>query len=123
MSACMSAAQKLSTRLNIPADGGDGEPVQVRRPSATLADSVPLESGGTNASERFWTESPRWMADPSAEAKRSFRRTGLISKRSPLTKLIQAPVSTRTRRVRAAPFGARTRRSRATWRLSPARLT
>ena len=123
MSARMSAAQKLSTRLNVPADGGDAAPVGVHRPSATLADSVPLESGGTNASERVWTELLPWMADPSAEAKRSLRQTGLISKRPRLTKLIWAPVSTRTRRVRAAPFRAETRRSRASWRLFPAHLT
>ena len=123
MSARMSAAQKLSTKLNVPAGGGKAEPVRVCRPSAPLADSVPLDSGGTNASESVWTESPPWMADPSAEAKRSLRRTGLISKRSRLTKLIWAPVSTRTRRVRVAPFGAETRRSRASWRLFPARFT
>ena len=123
MSACMLAAQKLSTRLNVPAGGGDAEPVQACRPSARLADSVPLESGGTKASESVWTESPPWMADPSAEAKRSLRRTGLISKRSRLTKLIWAPVFIRTRRVRFAPSGAETRRSRASWRLSPRRFT
>ena len=78
MSARMSAAQKLSTRLNVPAGDGGAEPVRVRRPSAMLADSVPLESAGTKASERVWTEFPPWMADPSAEAKRSLRRTGLI---------------------------------------------
>ena len=113
MSARMSAAQKLSIKLNVPADGGDAGSVRVRRPSAMLADSVRLESGGTNASESVWTESPPWMADPSDEAKRSFPHTGLISKRSRLTRLIWAPVSTRTRRVRAAPFRAETRRSRA----------
>ena len=123
MSARMSAPQKLSTKLNVPAGGGDAEPVRVCRPSAPLADSVPLDSGGTNASESVWTESPPWMADPSAEAKRSLRRTGLISKRLRLPKLIWAPVSTRTRRVQAAPFGAETRRSKASWRLSPARFT
>ena len=123
MSARMSAAQKLSTKLNVPVGGGNVEPVRVCRPSATLVDSVPLDSGGTNASESVWTESPPWMADPSAEAKRNLRRTGLISKRPRLTKLIWAPVSTRTRRVRVAPFGAETRRSRASWRLSPARFT
>ena len=123
MSTRMSAAQKLSTKLNVPAGGGDAEPVRVCRPSAPLADSVPLDSRGTNASESVWTESPPWMADPSAEAKRSLRRTGLILKRPRLTKLIWAPVSTRTRRVRVAPFGAKTRRSRASWRLCPARFT
>ena len=123
MSACMSAAQKLSTKLNVPVGGDNAEPVRVCRPSATLADSVPLESGDTNASERVWTDSPPWMADTFAEAKGILRRTGLISKRPRLTRLIWALVSTRTRRVRATPFGAETRRSRASWRLSPARLT
>ena len=123
MSARMSAAQKLSTRLNVPAGDGDAEPARVRRPSATLADSVPLESRGTKASESIWTESPPWMADPSAEAKRSLLRTSLISKRSHLTKFTWAPVSTRTRRVRAAPFRAETRRSSASLKLSPARFT
>ena len=51
MFARMSAAQKLSTRLNVPAGGVDVEPIRVCRPSAPLADSVPLDSGGTNASE------------------------------------------------------------------------
>ena len=122
MSARMSAAQKLSTRLNVPAGSG-ADSVRVHRPSATLGDSVPLDSGGTNASDSVWTESPPWMAEPSAEAKRSLRRTGLISKGLRLTKLIWAPVSTRTRRVQVVPFGAETRRSRASWRLSPARFT
>ena len=108
MSARMSAPQKFSTRLNVPVD---------------VEASVPLESGGIMAKESLWTESPPWMADPSAEAKRSFLHTNLISKRSRQTKLIWAPVSTRTRRVRAAPFGAVTRRSRVSWRLYPARLT
>ena len=67
MSARMSAAEKLSTRLNVPAGGVNAEPVRVVRASAPLADSVPLDSGGTNASESVWTESPPRMADPSAE--------------------------------------------------------
>ena len=58
MSARMLAAQKLSTKLNVPAGGGNAEPVRVCRASAPLADSVPLDSGGTNASESVWTESP-----------------------------------------------------------------
>ena len=71
MSARMSAAQKLSTKLNVPVGGGNAEPVRVCRPSAPLADSVPLDPGGTNASESVWTESPPWMADPSVEVKHS----------------------------------------------------
>ena len=108
MSALMSAPQKLSTRLNVLV--------------VNLA-MVPLESGGTRAREGVWTESPPCMADPSAEAKPSFLCNDLTSNRSRLTKLILAPVSTRTQRVRAAPSGAVIRRSRASWRLSPARLT
>ena len=46
MSAEMSAAQKLSTKLNVPADHGDAGSVRVRRPSATLADPVPLDFRG-----------------------------------------------------------------------------
>ena len=88
MSTRMSAAQKLSTKLSVPADGNDAGSVYECQPSAAPVSSVPLESGGTRASESIWTESPPWMADPSAEAKRSFLRTSLILKRSRLTKLI-----------------------------------